>query len=182
MIPTPRQVTRRKFLSRLAIGVQAALGASVAVPALGAVAYPLWGKITRRVTGFVPVGPLSMFQPNVPRRVVVRGDRWDAWTREVGVVLGSAWVVRTGDDAFRVLSSTCPHLGCAVRRAPQGNGYLCPCHGSRFDEAGRRKEVPGKQNPSPRDMDPLEWKVERGQLLVRFAKFRTGTARRVEVG
>ena len=36
--------------------------------------------------------------------------------------------------------------------------------------------------PTPRDMDPLEVRVENGFVLVRFRRYRMGTADRVEVG
>jgi Rieske Fe-S protein len=38
------------------------------------------------------------------------------------------------EAGFAALSARCPHLGCLVQR--RGNGYLCPCHGSEFDERG----------------------------------------------
>lgn len=50
-------------------------------------------------------------------------------------------------DGFFCISSVCTHLGCNVRHA--GTGFLCPCHGSRYDENGR--VVAG---PAPK---PLAW-------------------------
>ena len=48
-------------------------------------------------------------------------------------------------------------------------GFLCPCHRSLFDLEG--KSVDG---PSPRPLDRLECKTERGRALVRFRRFRPG--------
>ena len=54
-----------------------------------------------------------------------------------------------------VLVGICTHLGCIPQRhSPSGNlrndsqgGFLCPCHGSRFDMAGRVfKNVPAPVN------------------------------------
>ena len=43
-------------------------------------------------------------------------------------------------DIF-VVTAICTHLGCIPSLAPSGTdregGYLCPCHGSQFDLAGR---------------------------------------------
>ena len=36
----------------------------------------------------------------------------------------------------------CPHLGCALKWNPQEHSWDCPCHGSRFDETGRRLNHP----------------------------------------
>ena len=44
-----------------------------------------------------------------------------------------AIVLHTG-HGFLALSATCPHLGCAVE--PTADGFVCPCHSSRFDQQG----------------------------------------------
>lgn len=50
-------------------------------------------------------------------------------------------------EGFSALSAVCTHLGCVVSKTP--DGFFCPCHGSRFDAAGRT--ISG---PAPR---PLPW-------------------------
>jgi ubiquinol-cytochrome c reductase iron-sulfur subunit len=61
---------------------------------------------------------------------------------------------------YLVMVGICPHLGCSPSErpnpGPQPNlpddwvgGYLCPCHGSTFDLAGRVF----KNKPSPANMD-----------------------------
>src|SRR5690606_22015062 len=43
-------------------------------------------------------------------------------------------------DEYLVVVGICTHLGCSPTKLPQvdaGAGFLCPCHGSRFDFAGR---------------------------------------------
>lgn len=39
-------------------------------------------------------------------------------------------------DVF-VAVGLCTHLGCSPGREAEGDGFLCACHGSRFDSAGR---------------------------------------------
>jgi len=51
------------------------------------------------------------------------------------------------DLGLRALSAVCPHLGCTV--GTQGEGYHCPCHGSKFDATGKNGS-----GPAPR---PLAW-------------------------
>ena len=54
-------------------------------------------------------------------------------------------VRRSRTDEFLVLVGTCTHLGCLPKQRFQAGelgpswpgGFFCPCHGSRFDLAGR---------------------------------------------
>ena len=46
-----------------------------------------------------------------------------------------AWLCRDR-LGFYAIDAHCPHLGCLVR--PQENGFVCPCHDSRFNAAGER--------------------------------------------
>ncbi len=48
---------------------------------------------------------------------------------------------------FYAISSVCTHLGCNVRYV--GDGFACPCHGSRYDANGRVIHGPAPQ--------PLAW-------------------------
>lgn len=43
--------------------------------------------------------------------------------------------VKRDPDGLRAMSAVCTHLGCTVRQ--EGQGFVCPCHGSRYDADGR---------------------------------------------
>ncbi len=66
----------------------------------------------------------------------------------------AANATRSVKPEFLVIEGSCTHLGCApledfeVRPAESWNGgFFCPCHGSRFDLAGRvHKGVPAPTN------------------------------------
>jgi len=45
-----------------------------------------------------------------------------------------ALLVRT-ETGFSATSLVCTHLGCTVGSTPEG--FVCPCHGSRFDSQGK---------------------------------------------
>ncbi len=40
----------------------------------------------------------------------------------------------------------CPHMGCALKYNREEHSWDCPCHGSRFDEKGRRMENPATED------------------------------------
>jgi Rieske Fe-S protein len=112
----------------------------------------------------------------VPKRVALVSDHRDAYTLERDVELGAAWLVRKG-NAVTAWSTVCPHLGCAVDRSPDAQGFYCPCHDSYFDAAGARIN-----GPSPRGMDVLSTRVDDGFVHVEFKRFRQGTPEKQAVG
>ncbi len=162
-------LTRRRFLE-LWHGLAATLAAAVALPPL-----LFWWRSSR------PAGdPASDWVDAGRVRKIPEGDwvettleltRRDRWRVESAREL--IYVRRDGDD-IAVLSAVCPHTGCLVRR--QGEGFTCPCHKSYFDPEGRPR-----QGPSPRSLDPLEWRVEKRRLEVRYRRFRPGIAQRQEL-
>lgn len=77
------------------------------------------------------------------RRVTVERPSADGVTFARDLVL-----VKSGGD-LRAFSSRCPHLGCRIARL-EGSELVCPCHGSRFDLAGRRL-----RGPAAADLRPL---------------------------
>lgn len=159
---------RREWL-RGTWGLLAGAAAAVA----GLPAFHAWWRTARdgRSAGahdtWLDLGTASKLEGQgwLPRVVSLeRRDRWKTTRREE-----TLFVRRTGDDAFEALSATCTHTGCLVRRA--GDVFECPCHRSTFDAEGRPLE-----GPSPRPLDRLEARVERGRLRVRYRRFRPGVA------
>ncbi len=90
-----------------------------------------------------PLGPVSEFK---------RGTL--TWLRQ------SQLFVLHDDDGVGVFSSRCTHLGCVLRRTP--DGFTCPCHGAHFDRVG--KVLSG---PARRDLPwYVTWVDEDGRLWV----------------
>jgi Rieske Fe-S protein len=146
------------------------VAAAAAAPTLAVVVSPL-ASAGNAAARWVRAARLDQLKDGEPRRVAMIADRRDAWTVERDVELGSVWLVRQGDQVV-AFSSVCPHLGCSVNSVP--GGFQCPCHTSAFDAAGKRTA-----GPSPRDLDTLETKVEGGQVLVAFRRFRIGASEKV---
>ncbi len=59
-----------------------------------------------------------------------------SWTSARDDRGGPAWVTRQ-DGQLRALSATCTHLFCPVKPDPARGGFLCPCHGGRYDAQGQ---------------------------------------------
>lgn len=96
-------------------------------------------------------GPHSVLKIGRPEDFPVGSKRFLAEAR--------AYVIHA-DDGFRVMSALCTHLGCATNAVDWG--YLCPCHGSKFDTWGRVLDGPAVR--------PLPWfklsLAPDGQLVV----------------
>lgn len=71
-------------------------------------------------------------------------------------------VARTGVAAFTALSGTCTHEGCVVSRV-SFPVFVCPCHGSRYDLAGRVV-----QGPAPAALPAYPAALANGELVIRL--------------
>lgn len=48
----------------------------------------------------------------------------------------TVWVLQLQKGRFTAYDAICPHQGCPVSFVSAGDGFACPCHGSRFDSQG----------------------------------------------
>jgi len=63
------------------------------------------------------------------------GDR----TLAQGLKGDPTYVVVEGDSTLRNygINAVCTHLGCVVPWNASENKFMCPCHGSQYDETGK---------------------------------------------
>jgi|SRR6185369_16840800 Rieske Fe-S protein len=163
---------RRKFLKLASCGVGGAVGLAVVAPALSLVIDP-----SRRQTVTTPRDPIDIGDLGVAgttwRKVdVIAPEVRDAWTTARDVLLGAAWVRKTGEK-IEALSAVCPHLGCPVGWEAEKKTFLCPCHDSHFSEAGERIDGPAK-----RGLDPLPIEVKDGRLRLTWVQYKLDTKQR----
>ena len=148
--------TRRGFLSVVTVGVGAAIGGVVAVPAAG---YALAAAGSEATFTPIDLGPADRFTSESgfdPTPAPYVEDR-----AQPLVSSGLAYVHHTGhanrdwlapDAMFVVFSNRCTHVGCPAQAT--GVGFGCPCHGSQFDQQGAR--IAG---PAVRPLDRFQWEI-----------------------
>jgi Rieske Fe-S protein len=142
---------RRTFLEWTINGLSALFAAVLGIPALAFLVDARNRPV--RQSGLRSVAKLSELQENVPKEIVIRETRRDAWNLHPDDVVGRVWLVRKPGDEVEAFTTICPHLGCSVDCT--GTGFLCPCHGGQFDLTGKRVIPHEGSNPAPRDMDRL---------------------------
>ena len=183
---------RRSFLAAAAAIVVGGIAAIFPFAAgLGVLLDPLRRRAKGAEAGggdainYVRVGPLDVLPADgLPHQFTLTDDVVDVWTRSPAQRIGSAFLTRVdGPEGPKVtaLSSTCPHLGCAVDFNRQAGDFECPCHASAFAKDGAKLF-----GPSLRGLDPLAVKLVKNgdgeEIWVEAARFRTGIAERILVG
>jgi len=170
--------TRRRFLALVTKGLGAIAGAIAVIPGLGLLAAPLRKTIVRGAGQPLRVAADHEVKPERPIRVTAVGEQQDAWLRLDHVTVGSCWLVRATEGApIRAFSTVCPHLGCGIDFDEKSSKFNCPCHASSFDLDGHCLS-----GPSPRGLDELEVSADGHEVLVRYQRFRTGTAKKEPIG
>jgi thiosulfate dehydrogenase (quinone) large subunit len=57
-----------------------------------------------------------------------------------------AYVVQPSAGRFAAFSAICPHAGCTVQYSRSVDGFVCPCHGARFDGTGGLLDGPARRS------------------------------------
>lgn len=150
---------RRRLLLFFPLGVFAGIAgvlASAAARFLGPP--PRVGEGDGSDDAWVGVAPVSELSGEVPVARTLEVENTAGWsrsrTRHLVYVLP-----RQGN---RVVSAICPHEDCEVAWRLAERDFFCPCHDSRFDEAGERLS-----GPAPRGLHELPSRVTGGVLEVR---------------
>jgi len=157
-------VTRGEFLSLSSVGLGAAIGAVIGVPALAYALAPVNEEATFKAVmlGTVdtfPAAPAGGFKPTAASYIED--------VNQPDTSAGLAWVYNTGkqnsdwlatDAMFVVFSNRCMHLGCPVVATLQG--FACPCHGGQYNTNGQRTA-----GPPIRPLDRFQWEIRDNNQL-----------------
>ncbi len=174
-------MTRRDFYRYGSIALGGMIKLAIAVPAVAFLISPLRKRgEAAEEDSFVTLTSLSQLSVGVPRSFAIIKDRTDAWVKYPSEPVGSVWLIRQpAGSKPEVIAYTaeCPHLGCAINLVADGKTFLCPCHTSAFDLAGKpQNQVP----PRPMDRLDVELTAESDpKVRVKFQRFRTLAEERI---
>jgi len=173
---TPGQDTpRRRFLRRMGLGMGAVGGAATAVPFVASMspsdrAKAAGAPVEIDISELKPGEMMTVAWRGKPVWVLRRTPEMLATLKEIeGEIADPAsekslqpdyasGELRSAREDILVLEGVCTHLGCAPVTAFDAGkdsgvsddwigGFFCPCHGSKFDFAGRvYKGVPAPTN------------------------------------
>jgi len=168
--------SRTRFLEASTIGLGAAIGAIVTVPALGFMVLP---SFTNLEEGKADLGPIDNFPEGtfviasyLASPTAGEVSRRTAFVRNNGLAEGDK-------PSFTILYSRCVHLGCPVQpngpideaakkevngvelRPVLAQSFGCPCHGGLYDAEGNRQA-----GPPVRSMDRYTFSIKDGRLVL----------------
>jgi menaquinol-cytochrome c reductase iron-sulfur subunit len=175
----PERFPRSVFLELSTLGVGAAIGALVTVPALGFMIAPAF---VDQGDEDVDIGPLDNFPEQ--QYVIVQFNSKKGEPQDVG--RRAAFIRNNGQangvPSFTIISNRCAHVGCPTQ--PQGlpgqaktittdagpvtitpvasvSGFQCPCHGGAYDAEGNRTA-----GPPVRALDRYRFMIKDGNLVL----------------
>jgi menaquinol-cytochrome c reductase iron-sulfur subunit len=159
--------SRRGFLFKLAVGVNALVGLVFAAPIVGYLIGPALKK-EDDYHAWIKLGTVDTFPQGETRLAEfvnpVKGPS-DGETAKV-----ACWVRRTDDGKFQVFAINCAHLGCPVRWFEQSKLFLCPCHGGAYYADGSRAS-----GPPERGLFEYQHRIDGEALMIRAGQMPTMT-------
>lgn len=155
--------TRRNFLIKIGVALNAIAAALLSVPI---VSYLAGALRTRQAQAWIPLGAVSDFPIGQTRLAKYENPFTVPWDGETAHT--PCWVRRVAENQFQVFAINCTHLGCPVRWFPESGLFMCPCHGGVYYADGEHAS-----GPPPRRLYEYGYKVEGGQLLVQGGRLPT---------
>jgi menaquinol-cytochrome c reductase iron-sulfur subunit len=127
-----KDISRRKFLTRLSIWSGVFAASLVSVPFVGALLDPV---IKQKREVWRSVGKVADFPVGDTKMVVFT----NAEPKPYGGVTDhtAAWLRRDTATDFIAFAVNCTHLGCPVRWEEGAQLFMCPCHGGAYYKNGQ---------------------------------------------
>ena len=150
--------SRRTFLFKLSVLLNAAVGTVLAVPLVGYILAPA-AKKNADEGSWIALGPVKEFPVAETRLVDFVSPVKSLGDGETGNV--ACWVRRISEQQFQVFAINCAHLGCPVRWFSQSKLFMCPCHGGAYYEDGARAS-----GPPERGLFEYRYKIDGNSLMI----------------
>ena len=150
-------VSRRSFLLKVSIALNALVAAAIATPVIGYLLGPIRKK--GAYNSWVGLGQVSDYHEGETVLATYRNPSTTPWDGDTGKV--ACYVRRETGNTFTVFAVNCAHLGCPVRWFPQSELFMCPCHGGVYYSNGERAA-----GPPERGLWTYNYRVTGGRLMI----------------
>jgi len=152
-----KYMTRETFMGLFIASVGGVGGLIIGIPIIGFVFAPL---IREPGEPWRDVGAVTDFTQGKTVEVTLQYGNQLAWA---GPTKNSeAWVRRDAGDQFTAFAVYCTHLGCPVEWFQTPQLFMCPCHGSVFQQDGSVAA-----GPAPRPLFQYPTRVRNGRVEVK---------------
>jgi Rieske Fe-S protein len=157
-------VSRRTFLFKLSIAVNALVAAAIATPVIGYLLGPV--RKRGRYNSWIPLGQVSNYRVGETVLATYRNPDTNPWDGDTGKV--ACYVRRAASNKFTVFAVNCAHLGCPVRWFPQSELFMCPCHGGVYYSNGERAA-----GPPERGLFTYDYRLTGDKLMINAGQMPT---------
>jgi cytochrome b6-f complex iron-sulfur subunit len=166
-----KAVSRRDFFRRSLLASLLVFGAEFGAGTIGF----LWPNLRGGFGSLISAGSLSDIKSQLDQGpVYVGAGRFYIvpWAGTAGS--GQANYVGLGvtADGIMPLYQRCVHLGCRVPFCSSSKWFECPCHGSKYNEAGEYQ-----LGPAPRGMDRFTLQITGDDVIVDTSSIELGPPR-----
>jgi menaquinol-cytochrome c reductase iron-sulfur subunit len=150
--------SRRVFLFKIAVMLNAAVGTVLAIPLVGFIISPIFNR-SSSTGSWIKLGNVSEFPQGETRLAEFKSPVASLDDGETAHI--PCWVRHSSTGQITVFAINCAHLGCPVRWFAQSRLFLCPCHGGTYYEDGARAS-----GPPERGLFKYRSKLEGSSLLI----------------
>jgi Rieske Fe-S protein len=156
--------SRRSFLFKVSIAINALVAAAVATPVIGYLLGPIRKK--GGYNAWIQLGQVNDYREGETVLATYRNPHTDKWDGDTGNV--ACYVRREAGNTFTVFAVNCAHLGCPVRWFPQSELFMCPCHGGVYYSNGDRAA-----GPPERGLFTYDYRVAGSKLMINAGQMPT---------